>query len=51
MTLPKKWLQGGLFIVKNICGAARLGKASKIVIFLLLVEKNPLGFEGFNKLF
>ena len=49
MTLPKKWLQGGLFIIKEHMRAARLGKASKIVDFLLLVEKNPLGFEGFNQ--
>ena len=49
MTLPKKWVQGGLFVIKEHMRAARLGKASKIVDFLLLVEKNPLGFEGFNQ--
>lgn len=49
MTLPKKWLQGGLFVIKEHMRAARLEKVSKIVDFLLLVEKNPLGFEGFNK--
>ena len=49
MTLPKKWLQAGLFVIKEHMRAARLGKVSKIVDFLLLVEKNPLGFEGFNQ--
>lgn len=48
MTLPKKWLQGGLFVIKEHMRAARLGKVGKIVDFLLAVEKNPLGFEGFN---
>lgn len=48
MTLPRKWLQGGLFVIKEHMRAARLGKVGKIVDFLLSVEKNPLGFEGFN---
>lgn len=48
MTLPKKWLQGGLFVIKEHMRAARLAKVSKIVDLLLAVEKNPLGFEGFN---
>ena len=48
MTLPKKWLQGGLFVIKEHMRAARLGKVGKIVDFLLTVEKNPLGFAGFN---
>ncbi len=48
MTLPKKWLQGGLFVIKEHMRAANLGKPGKIVDFLLAVEKNPLGFEGFN---
>ena len=48
MTLPKKWLQGGLFVIKEHMRAARLGKVGKIVDFLLIVEKNPLGFAGFN---
>ena len=48
MTLPKKWLQGGLFVIKEHMRAARLGKMGKIVDLLLAVEKNPLGFEGFN---
>lgn len=48
MTLPKKWLQGGLFVIKEHMRAARLGKVGKIVDFLLAVEKNPLGFAGFN---
>lgn len=48
MTLPKKWLQGGLFVIKEHMRAARLGKMGKIVDLLLAVEKNPLGFDGFN---
>ena len=48
MTLPKKWLQGSLFVIKEHMRAARLTKAGKIVDLLLAVEKNPLGFEGFN---
>lgn len=48
MTFPKKWLQGGLFIIKEHMRAARLAKVGKIVDFLLAVEKNPLGFTGFN---
>ena len=48
MTLPKKWLQGGLFVIKEHMRAARLGKVGKFVDFLLIVEKNPLGFAGFN---
>jgi tRNA nucleotidyltransferase (CCA-adding enzyme) len=48
MTLPKKWLQGGLFVIKEHMRAGRLKKISKIVDLLLDVEKNHLGFEGFN---
>lgn len=48
MTLPKKWLQGGLFVIKEHMRAGRLKKIPKIIDLLLAVEKNPLGFEGFN---
>ena len=41
-------MQGGLFVIKEHMRAARLGKVGKIVDFLLTVEKNPLGFAGFN---
>lgn len=48
MTLPKKWLQGSLFVIKEHMRAARLSKTGKIVDLLLAIEKNPLGFDGFN---
>ena len=48
MTLPKKWLQGGLFVIKEHMRAGRLAKVPKIVDLLLAIEKNPLGFDGFN---
>ncbi len=48
MTLPRKWLQAGLFVIEEHMRAARLEKSGKIVDLLLAVEKNPLGFEGFN---
>ena len=48
MTLPKKWLQGGMFVIKEHMRAGRLAKVPKIVDLLLAIEKNPLGFDGFN---
>lgn len=48
MTLPKKWLQGGLFVIKEHMRAGRLAKVPKIVDLLLAIEKNSLGFDGFN---
>lgn len=48
MTLPKNWLQGALFVIKEHMRAGRLTKVPKIVDLLLAVEKNPLGFDGFN---
>lgn len=48
MTLPRRWLQGALFVIKEHMRAARLAKAGKIVDLLLAIEKNPLGFAGFN---
>lgn len=48
MTLPKKWMQGGLFVIKEHMRAGRLAKVPKIVDLLLAIEKNPLGFDGFN---
>lgn len=48
MTLPKKWLQGALFVIREHMRAANLTKPGKIVDLLLAAEKNPLGFDGFN---
>lgn len=48
MTLPKKWLQGSLFVIREHMRAGRLAKVPKIVDLLLAAEKNPLGFDGFN---
>ena len=49
MTLPKKWLQGGLFAIGEHMRAPRLSKAKKIVRLILAMGKNPLGIEGFKQ--
>ena len=48
MTLPKDWLQGGLFIIAQHMRAPRLTKPAKIVDLLLAVEKSCLTWAEFK---
>lgn len=48
MTLPKKWLQGGLFIIGQHMRAARLTKSGKIAELLLKVAASPLETADFQ---
>lgn len=47
MTLPREWLQAGLFIIREHMRAPRLGKAAKIVDLLLSVDKSCLDWSEF----
>lgn len=47
MTLPREWLQAGLFIIHEHMRAPRLGKAAKIVDLLLSVDKSCLDWSEF----
>ena len=48
MTLPKKWLQGGLFVIRQHMRAARLTKAGKIVELLQHLAASPLEIADFQ---
>ena len=48
MTLPKKWLQGGLFVIAQHMRAPRLSKAGKIAELLLNVAASPLAIADFQ---
>ena len=48
MTLPREWLQGGLFVIAQHMRAPRIGKAAKIVDLLLAVDKSCLSWPEFN---
>ena len=47
MTLPREWLQAGLFIIREHMRAPRLGKAAKIADLLLAVDKSCLSWPEF----
>lgn len=47
MTLPRTWLQAGLFIIREHMRAPRLGKAAKITDLLLAVDKSGLSWPEF----
>lgn len=47
MTLPREWLQAGLFIIREHMRAPRLGKEAKIVDLLMAVEKSCLSWSEF----
>ena len=48
MTLPKKWLQGGLLVIEQHMRAPRLTKAGKIADLLLKVNSSPLTMAEFQ---
>ena len=48
MTLPKRWLQAGKFVISQHMRAARLTKPGKIVELLLNAAAVPLSIEGFQ---
>jgi len=48
MTLPKKWLQAGLFVIEQHMRAPRLTKPGKIVELLLQVASSPLTIAEFQ---
>ena len=48
MTLPKKWLQGGLLVIEQHMRAPRLTKAGKIAELLLKVNSSPLTMADFQ---
>ncbi|MCR5758430.1 MAG: HD domain-containing protein [Selenomonas sp.] len=48
MTLPKKWLQAGLFVIEQHMRAPRLTKPGKIVELLLQVAASPLNIAEFQ---
>ncbi|SHL03224.1 tRNA nucleotidyltransferase (CCA-adding enzyme) [Selenomonas ruminantium] len=48
MTLPKRWVQAGKFVIGQHMRAARLTKPGKIVELLLKVAAVPLPVEGFQ---
>lgn len=48
MTLPKKWLQAGLFIIGQHMRAARLTKPGKIAELLLKVAASPMEIADFQ---
>ena len=48
MTLPKKWLQGGLLVIEQHMRAPRLTKAGKVAELLLKVNSSPLTMAEFQ---
>ncbi|WP_041914276.1 HD domain-containing protein [Selenomonas ruminantium] len=48
MTLPKRWVQAGKFVIAQHMRAARLNKPGKIVELLLKAAAVPLPVEGFQ---
>ena len=48
MTLPRDWLQGGTFVIREHMRAPRLGKAPKIVDLLLSLEHSVLTVPEFQ---
>ena len=46
MTLPKTWRDTAAFVIREHMRAARLGKAGKIVRFLLAAVKLPLRYPA-----
>jgi tRNA nucleotidyltransferase (CCA-adding enzyme) len=48
MTLPKKWMQAGLFIIHQHMRAARLNKPGKIAELLLKAAASPLKIADFQ---
>ena len=48
MTLPKKWLQGGMLVIEQHMRAPRLTKAGKITELLLKVNSSPLTMAEFQ---
>ena len=48
MTLPKRWVQAGKFVISEHMRAARLTKPGKIVELLLKAAAVPLSVEGFQ---
>ena len=48
MTLPRDWLQGGLFVIREHMRAPRLGKDPKIVDLLLSLDRSVLTVSEFQ---
>lgn len=48
MTLPRDWLQAGLFVIAEHMRAPRLGKEAKIVDLLLKVDRSVLSWPEFT---
>lgn len=48
LRLPKLWVTCAAFAIREHMRAAVMRKPAKIVRFLLALEKNPLGFDGFS---
>ena len=48
MTLPRDWLQGGLFVIREHMRAPRLGKDPKIVDLLLSLDHSVLTVSEFQ---
>lgn len=47
MTLPREWMQAGLFMIREHMRAPRLGKDAKIADLLLAVDKSCLSWPEF----
>ena len=47
MTIPKKWLKAGEFVIESHMKAARLNKTGKILDLLLDIKKSPLTIEEY----
>ena len=48
MILPREWLQGGLFVIREHMRAPRLEKAAKIVDLLLSLDHSLLTIADFK---
>lgn len=48
MTLPRRWLSCAAFAIAEHMRVSTLKKPAKIVDFLLRLEKNPIGADGFG---
>ena len=50
MTLPREWLQGGLFVIREHMRAPRLAKPAKIVDLLLALDRSVLTVAEFQSI-
>ena len=48
MILPREWLQGGLFVIREHMRAPRLEKTAKIVDLLLSLERSSMSIADFQ---